>query len=319
MNKFKTRTLLAGAVLGMAMAAGPAQAELFAYSKLDVTNFQILGSNGNVLDYVNDFNSIAFTSSADMDGVLTGTGGFNFNTANSVTGIDFPTSCLSTTGNCNPLAPDNSFPFLTGPQGTDFVAADQEQTGSPLANTPNFPAAPGANVGQIAAGNLANTSAAGSANVNNGLEASWTFTLAQVGGITFTGAVDTYIEAFISAGELFPGKAAAGTTFIISITDLQGGAGIVFNFAPGALNQSVALNANGFGFNIQQCGILLCGVELNVPLNVTTGALLANNLYQLSIRSNANIDIARRVPEPGILGLMGLGLMGIFLGRRRRA
>lgn len=328
MNMFKTKTLLASAVFGLAISAGPAQADLFATSKLVIDNFLVLGSDGNVLDYDTDFTSLSFTNSADMDGSLTGTAGFNYSEPNSTGDIDFPdggVNCLSTTGDCNPIAPDNSFPFMTGPQGTDFVAADQKLVGTPILNLPGFTQL-GVDANQAAYGNLSTTVAEGSANVNNALESNWTFSLAQATGMTFTGDITTYLEAFASAGELAPGKASASTTFEITITNLQTGQ-IVFDSnniaAFDLLNETTSTNANDFPVDIQTCGNLAglpggCGTELFVPgFAVTTDPLLADTLYQLSIRSNANIDIARVVPEPAMLGTLGLGLLGMFLSRRR--
>lgn len=327
MNKIKTRTLLATAMLGLAVSAGPVQADLFATAKLTIDNFVVLGSDGNVLDRTADFTSLSFTNSADYDGSLTGTAGFGLSIPNNQADIDFPAACLSTTGDCNPILPENSFPFLTGPQGTDFVAADQQLAGSPIDNLPGFDPVAGVSANQAAYANLSATVAEGSANANNGLESNWTFSLAQPTGMTFVGDITTYLEAFASAGELAPGKASASTTFAISITNLQTGL-IVFDSnnlaAFDLLNETTSANANNFPVDIQTCGNLAglfggCGTELTVsPFSVTTVALDAGTLYQLSIRGNANVDIARvAVPEPGILALLGMGMLGMFLSRRR--
>lgn len=315
MYTFKTKTLAACAILGLA-SAGPSMADISATSYLDITNFLIKDSGGNTLDFNNDFSSLSFTSSTDMDGSLTGAGSYSYSTPNATAGEDFAADCLGS--GCNVIA-ENTFPLITGAQGTTYVTSDQREVGSPITNLPNFTQV-GADVSQGAYGSIATGDAgAGTSNVNNGLEAIWTFSLAQAGGISFDGDFRTYLEAFVGAGEVFPGKASASTSFSITINDVGGanGGGVIFNVTPTALNQSVSANANGFGFDLQLCGIFTCGTEANSSFSFATGPLAAGNLYQLAIRSNANIDIAR-VPEPGFLGLMGLGLLGGFSWMRRR-
>lgn len=315
MYTFKTKTLAACAILGLA-SAGPSQADIFAASYLDITNFLIKDSGGNTLDYNNDFNSLSFTSSTDMDGSLSGAGSYSYSTPNATGGEDFAADCVGS--GCNVLA-ENTFPLITGAQGATYVTSDQREVGSPITNLPNFTQL-GADVSQAAYASIATGDAgSGSSNVNNGLEAIWTFSLAQGGGISFDGDFRTYLEAFVGAGEIFPGKASGSTSFSITINDVDGGSGggTIFSVAPTALNQSVSANANGFGFDLQLCGVFTCGTELNSSFSFLTGPLVADNLYQLSIRSNANVDIAR-VPEPGFLGIMGMGLLGGFSWMRRR-
>ena len=227
MKHFKpTKMLLASAVLGLAVSS-PVHADLFAYAKTTLDNFVILGSDGNPLDYggtdlLGDFTQISVTSSTDMVGVLTGTPGFNFNQP-PVAGQDndFPASCLSTTGDCNILT-ENTFnnppaALLSGAQGKDYITADQIEIGSPIENTPGFPAAADATIGSIAVGSLSATTASGSANVNNELSGTFTFELTQDQGVTFEGDVNSYLEAFASAGELSPGSAAASSLTLLSL------------------------------------------------------------------------------------------------------
>ena len=122
-------------VAAMAFFAMPSQADITATSKNLIFNFTISGSNGVTLDF-SDFSSLSVTTGASMSGDLTGTGGFSFAVPSGVD-IDFPSSCLSTTGNCNPL-PENGFPHITGAQGTDYVAADQFLVGVPFSNVPGY-------------------------------------------------------------------------------------------------------------------------------------------------------------------------------------
>jgi hypothetical protein len=320
--------LIASVALGFA-AAGPVQADLFATAYQSIENLQFQDSDGNILDADTDFNSIAFTSSADYDGVLSGQGSFGDNEPNGGN-IDFLAGCL---GDC-PVLVENQQPptLLTGPQGTDYVSGDQYQFGAPIANLDNVldgtgDFTTGADILSITTANLSATAAEGSANVNNALEGNWTFSLTGAGVISITADdVSTYLEAFASAGEIFPGKASASTSWTITLTDIGGadGFGIIFDPDLDLFNQTTSANANGFLVDIQTCGAFAglgapCGVGISAPFSIDTPFLSANNLYQISIRSNSNIDIARvnQVPEPGMLALLGMGLMGMFLTRRK--
>jgi hypothetical protein len=81
--------------------------------------------------------------------------------------------------------------------------------------------------------------------------------------------------------------------------------------------------------NIDQ--ISIDTASLNAPLGIdvetiysgsksfsfTTPVLVAGNLYQLSARNNSNADV-QRIPEPGELALLGIGLIGMTLVMARR-
>lgn len=327
----KKRSLLAGIIGATAIAAAlPAQADLFAYSQLHIRNFQIISTETGQQISNNDLTGLAYTSSTDYDGTLIQFGDSFDREEPSFTGDeDFPNACVGPDCGTAEIIVDgnNAYTFLTGAQGLDYVGADQNQVGSPIADVPQFPGSTFADVGQLAVGSLSATEDQGSANVNNGLEASWDFVLAQSQGITFTGLADVYIEAFASAGELADGKASAATTFSMTIVDKDSGQ-LVYSFALAnpvenfLLNQSAAANANNELTDTQLCGAFTCGNFLvGAVINSQTGILAAGTTYQLTIRSNANIDIARvaEVPAPATLALFGLGLLGLSVQRRRRA
>lgn len=315
MNTIKTKTLLASAVISLAIA-GPLQANMFATAVLDVTSFKILGGDGEILDASSDFASLFFTSSADTDGFLDGSPSFDHDVPNSVTSIDIAADC--TGSGCNVLT-ENTFPIISGDQGSTYVTADQQQIGSPIANLPGF-VGDGANVAQASYGSLATPfDGGGSSNVNNGLEANWQFQLNQDQTITFAGDFRAYVEAFAGADEVFPGKARGTISFSISVTDTTTGL-VVFLLAPTPFNQTTSASATGDPADLQLCAIFTCGTAGAGSFADTTGLLLADRKYQLSIQSNANIDISREhvaVPEPGVLALLGMGMMGMFLSRRR--
>ncbi len=266
-------------------AASIAQAGVTATSFIEIQEFTFRGSDGAVLDAIADLNNLAWTGAADEDVFLDGATDER-DVPNSTTGIDFPAICV---GDC-PQVGDNTFPVISGAPAGNYATADQEESGAPITNLGafSFPA----NVGNSAYVGIATGEQEGSANSNNALEANWIFQLAQPGGVTVEGVVRVYAEAFASGDELFPGKAEAGHSFIITVTDLVTGQP-VFEAAPTVLNQAVAANANDLGFDLQLTGTHTAGVATVVPISITTPPLNNTTVYQLSVRSNANADAAR--------------------------
>lgn len=341
----KTLSLFASMAIGLA-AAGPLQADLTATAVLTLDNLLFLDSGGNILDFDNDFveGTVTFTSSADMDGALTGTPGYTYNEPQGGD-INFNMECLSTQGDCDIIAADDLTPLIiSGAQGLDYVTSDQYQVGAPIQNLPNMVDDPtggtiftlGADIVQVAYASLSDTVAEGTADVNNGLEANWEFTLAAADSITLAADnVTAYLEAFASGDEIDPGKAAAGISFVVTVTNLETGQ-ILYDSAVdnplefNLLNETSSLNANSSNPNdATTCGNYFdlagagtgCGTALSSAFAVTSAVLPGETLLQLSIRSNTNVDIARvqQVPEPSILALLGLGFLGMSLSRRRRS
>jgi len=299
--RYKYTAILAAA---MAIIAMPSHADVTVTAKVLIDNFIIAGSDSlTPLDASTDFSQLAVTSGASMSGVLTGTGGFSFADPNGIN-VDFPSSCLSTTGDCNPL-PENGFPLISGAQAADYVAADQLLTGAPFNNVPGFDPVAGMSIAGQSSGSLSATAAAGSANVNNSVEASWVLVPAETGTITFSGNFAIYLEAFASAGELFPGKASAATSFSITITDLSTDT-LVYIFSPDLLNETTAANPDAFPVDLRTCGSLAnvigsCGIELAGFFEDRSGVLLAGTPYQLSLSTNVQMAVARAV-APGVCG-----------------
>lgn len=326
----KKSALAITAVLGLT-GAGFAQASVLATSMIDMTNFVIKDSNGNVVTQGNQINVTNFASNADQDVVL-GAASLSNTNPGSATSIDFNPICVGS--GCNPILPNNTFPVLTGPAATDYSAADQLESGSPIGGLPNFPGPAGAHVANGSYVGIANTSTAGSANSNNGLNVQAIITANLNGALTFEFNARAYQEAFVGADE----KVSIGTfadtnySFGFTLTDILTGAevfswrpdGVVGTIAVGVetadavnLNDNCSAQPTGIIDFRNTCGNHAAGVASSGFFSASTLALTAGRLYQLNAFINTDVNAAR-IPEPTMLGLMGLGLLGFGMSRKRR-
>jgi len=291
------------ALLASLCIAGTAQAGVLATALLEIENFVIRDSDGKVLDADTDFvvNTLAWTGGADEDVALDGAVDSR-SIPNSTTGINFPPICV---GDCPQIA-DNAFPVISGAPSANYSTADQLETGAPITNIGSLGTP--ATVGNGTYVGIASGESEGTANSNNALEASWIFQLAKPEeGLTLEMDARAYVEAFVSAGELFPGKASANNNFEITLTDLATGS-VVFKANPPVANQTVSANANDFDLDLQQTAIHTAGVATAGQILLTTPPLNNTSAYQLSMRMNVNADAARIEPPP--VEVLGCRLTG---------
>jgi hypothetical protein len=318
MITFPKKALMAAAGLSAALAFAPAHANVMATSMIDMTNFQILGSDGAILDAAGantatptgDFSFLTFTSTAAMHVAV---GGSTLTSASSSAPIDFAPICVGS--GCNPLLPNNSLPKLTAPPVGNYAAADQLEAGGPLANLAGFPNP--AHIANESASGLTTGSNLAHSDSTNNLNSSFQFKVAndQTTGITFAFDLNAYLQVAVSGSEQFPGTATSAYDVNFTLTDLTT-PGTPFVFSPDAFGNGVktlSLNAP-LGIDVQ----LIQDTGGPLAFSKTTGALKAGDLYQLSARINTNADV-QRVPEPGSVALVGIALaiMGGWARRRR--
>jgi hypothetical protein len=287
-----------------------------ASSVIQLSNFRIYlsadGSTQGAQADAGNFSSLVYNSNADMDGSLTGFTAFG--STGSTANTDFPATCIGS--GCVALGlTNNSFPNLAPPPVGDYSAADQLESGSPITGVAGLTSP--ATISNAAYTALATGTGAGSANSNNGLSSTFTFSLAQNTALNFTGLVSAFMDVAITSDEVDPSTAQANYEFSFILRNASGTA--VWGFAPdllgtgipGVINQGpisvdapVAVDTN-FPYTLN-----------NLAFSVFTPLLVTGQSYTLTARSNANVDVTRQVPEPGVLGLLGLGLVGMSLARR---
>ena len=195
------------------------------------------------------------------------------------------------------------------PVAGNFANADQLLTGSAIQVGPPTT---GANA-RVRSDVVLTGTGEGAAASNVGVNATFIFSLTQAIniGVNFNGAVD--LIAFTDAGSNAPSNAQASSGLVITLRILNGAQVFAFNDAPGTntgcrLGSSRTVNAPVNGTASFQC------ID---SFSASTGLLLANTPYELSIRQETAAN-ARLVSEPGVLSLMGLGLLGIGAALRKR-
>lgn len=334
-----TSALISAGALSLAAVPGAAFADVMASSVVTMTNFTLhkeadgVGAAIGAQISTSDLAALSFTGSFDLTGSLTGTAGFALS-GNTATDGQAPllpaVQCVGS--GCGALAlGEDTFPKLTGPALGNYAAGDARETGTPITGLSGYPAIP-AEVKNASYAALTSGSGAGSVDSNNNLQASFTFISTVTTFLGFNFTADAYLQALVTGDERFPSFATASYEFSFSLACTGLNAGGTFVGCAGwpavgipiglplvptlELAPTVSINApNPGGISLETI------LDLNPPAaySVTFPFILtAGTQYQLSGRINTNVDIARVVPEPGVLSLLGLGLLGVGVVARRK-
>lgn len=314
-----TSALVSAGVLALAGAAGTAQAGAMAGAMVDMTNFQILkgvGGAGGIVSTA-DLLNLSFTSTMDYQAGQNGA--LPINVTDSVStgpGIDKPAACVGTgcVGVIN-FTTNNLFPQPAAPVQGNYAAVDQLEVGSPISGLTGYVGL--AHVANAAYVGLQTGSGSATAASNNNLNASWTFTAGFTGPLTFDFDLLVYLQAQLDAAEQAPTFATANWDVNFTLICLSGAAcagapGGVVSPQPGGIPfKTISLNSpagSGIEFFFSDSDHF----SLAIPV-------IAGLRYQLSARINTLADLERIVvPEPGVLALLGLGLLGLGATLRKK-
>lgn len=309
--KSTKKTLIALAITAAMGMSGAANAGVLASTTFSITNFLLSNSVTGTTLALSDFNTLVATNNGGDAASLTGAGsaGNTFNLPITNPATDLLRACV---GACGSAPAENNFVVLAPPPSAQFVNGDQQLIGTAI----NLGGGTtGANARLRSDVSLTGTGI-GSANADVGLNSSFIFSLTSnvTIGVNFDGTIS--LVSFTDAGTAFPGNAQTSTALSVLLTRADNGA-TVFNFNNAAsatgncnegLNRTLNRNAPFNGLSSYSC---------SGHFSAVTPTLLAGTAYQLSIRQNVNAD-ASLIPEPGVLSMLGLGLLGMGAALRKR-
>lgn len=283
-----------------------ASAGTFASAVLDVNNFKISHSNGSV--YKNtDFSKLIGVNDAHATASLN-----SAYKALSAFGPrpDVAHQCV---GSPCPAFGENNFTPVHSimPMTGNFGYADQYFTGNAISING---AAAGAHSQTRA--DVATSLNMQFANSNSSVGSSNTmaFRLDTTDSMTVSFDAKPFAMAYSSPDGRPTTTANARISWTVNIVDILTGAS-VFSYAPAVIN-GMATVSRTHGNN----GTSLYNDAGTVyHLTETSPLLLANRDYQITVQHNTLVSAQQQeIPEPGALGLAGLGLFAMALGKRLR-
>ncbi|WP_286263438.1 EDSAP-1 family PEP-CTERM protein [Thalassotalea atypica] len=303
MKNFKKSLVALSAIL--MMGAGTAQAESVAYANLDILNLEmldhntgnilVLGTHVNILGGVNNTQNNSASLNASSDNTNDGT--------------------MACVGDCG-VAQDT---FSQQAAGTTFSRSDSAINGAIIDV--------GGGAGGVTAQSVSETqlNQNGMGNSDSTLQTNTAFVFTPTNNLQVAFSFSALGELFAFQGpDNNPGSSAqAGSSFTISIANLDNGAK-VFEWTPdGVIGNEALANDSTDDDDLT--------TNISRPIPGTSQDILGGNFYAsslgflqagvnyvLSINHNTEVNAARDVPEPGMLFLLGLGLAG-FAVRKRKA
>lgn len=292
MKKIKSSILAlsVGTAMGM-MVATQAQAGVLGSAILDISDFFIVNSAGNVPTGIN---VIEDNRNGEIAVGLNGSNTSNTGNASSDTTLNLAPVLLGT----NPGIGDNSVTILPDGTGT-FSRSDLEVSGAIFgAGGQGFVRS---DAYALTGGNQGNANAT----IANNVLAQYTIDVEDDITAAFTLNASGYLKAFVS-DDLFGTGSNANASISFSIDVFRAGESeAFFSWAPSQINRGVTANGVA-GFND-------VGGSFSYDGLISQFATLAAGYYNVTIqqKSTAREVANNQIPEPGIIALLSLGLLGM--------
>jgi hypothetical protein len=282
------------------------------------TNFSINWAtldSGRRIDAATDFASLSVTSSQQVLASMTGAGAdsdFTQSFDGSSLFIDASVGTIPVAVTTFPVTATSTFNAPALPLTGNFAATGSNEQGSPIDNFGVASSPANLHNGSYASLDSINGNAGSN---TNSLLASTAFFVAAVGGdnLVFSFDLGAFIEAYLGAGAAQ--TAGAGWGVSITLRDLNLGLNILdVNLADTISNNAPGSGTTAYGAkNTGVTGTVVNTVAFSAP---TTSAIIAGDRYELTANITTRTNVARVVPEPMSLSLLGIGILA--LGRMSR-
>lgn len=302
----------------MAASINSAQAGAIATAFIDTSNFIISkNATGTAINNGTDISALVFNSNASAGASLTGFGPITTGTVNSSTpgiGIDLYQSLGSVPGAYTQNDYTSKvFSSGLGDPTANFAFGDQLEINAPITGITG--ASLGSHLYNESTASIVNIGESGGTS-NNGLVSNWTFTALTGDYLTFDFDIAIYLESFVSNGLLAPSTANSAASQIIRLVDLSNPfvnlisdplANLVFNTGVNSPADNGAPDFLGAGL----------GTPFTQHITFASANLTAGHEYRLTANTLTSASVVS-VPEPGMLALIGAGLLALSGMRKRK-
>jgi len=308
-SKLAVAALLSLSVLGVA------NADTIASAELDISNFKWTASGTNLSTGVGAVYSVTISPAGTNDGSLSvALTGYTTQTTEAHPSIFPGGGQIPFNSLC--IGPDCGIAPAGAPPSGTYSYAEHELTGA-VVDIPQASITAGATANQLAETSLIGNGAGRSETALGANTAfDFVFTGGSAGQTVATVLSFDYISkaiAQIIAPSGLTDDARAGINWNLKITSITGGTSTLVDENPGDLNFSCATGATD---PVPTCIDSRSGT-LNIAANLISG-----NSYRFAITSGLSAVADREVvqtPEPALLSLLGMGLMGFAFQNRKNA